>query len=624
VIDDPLEVRRQPLAWYVQQVTSGFAIVCHLLSSEYQNWELNNAKQALVAGLAHGMGKPLLILAHYPYSSPIDYRDLLHTHRTAAEAVSIFDNWLLRHLELYEKRQAQAGAYKVEERAQKKLRDITIGEPVAEFESESIPDYYVSTAAYTETLHSRYSIVVGRKGTGKTATLYALTEELSADPRNHVCVIKPIGYELEGLIAILRQELSRVEKGYLVESFWKFLLYTELTRSVYDQLHAKPEYYTRTPAEETLCEFVEQYESLIRPDFSTRLETAVVQLRVLQSTSAGENRRLRISELLHNEMLAKLRILLGRVLESKTKVAVLVDNLDKAWHANADLPLLSDLLFGLLSVGQRVSEEFAHDASGRAPVNLVFSIFLRSDIYAAMLEFAQERDKLPARLIIWTDPDLLRRVVELRFMKSGTDIKFPAEVWSRFFVPTVQGIPTWQYIALRILPRPRDLIYLVKSALQFAVNRGRTVVEERDIVDGERQYSRFALDALIVESGARIPNVEDLLLHFVQSSEVITDSGISERLVAADVPSSELENIIMLFGELTFIGFEVSPNRFDFMYDEQDARKILMMARKTADETTNGTRRFRIHPAFQAFLETKPYNASIPGQMTIDLSPPSS
>jgi hypothetical protein len=149
-------------------------------------------------------------------------------------------------------------------------------------------------------------------------------------------------------------------------------------------------------------------------------------------------------------------------------------------------------------------------------------------------------------------------------------------------------------------------------------------VEERDIVDGERQYSRFALDALIVESGARIPNVEDLLLHFVQSSEVITDSGISERLVAADVPSSELENIIMLFGELTFIGFEVSPNRFDFMYDEQDARKILMMARKTADETTNGTRRFRIHPAFQAFLETKPYNASIPGQMTIDLSPPSS
>ena len=58
VIDDPQEIHLQPFAWYVQQVTSAFAVVCHLLSTEYQNWELHNAKHALVAGLAHGMAKP--------------------------------------------------------------------------------------------------------------------------------------------------------------------------------------------------------------------------------------------------------------------------------------------------------------------------------------------------------------------------------------------------------------------------------------------------------------------------------------------------------------------------------------------------------------------------------------
>src|SRR5579872_4301693 len=31
VIDDPQEIRLQPFAWYVQQVTSAFAIICHLL-----------------------------------------------------------------------------------------------------------------------------------------------------------------------------------------------------------------------------------------------------------------------------------------------------------------------------------------------------------------------------------------------------------------------------------------------------------------------------------------------------------------------------------------------------------------------------------------------------------------
>jgi hypothetical protein len=481
------------------------------------------------------------------------------------------------------------------------------------------PTTTAATAAYTETLHSKYSLVVGRKGTGKTAALYALTEELRADPRNHVCVIKPVGYELEGLMSILREELSRAEKGYLVESFWKFLADTELTKSVYDQLLGKPDYYVRTPAEAALCEFIEQHQSLIVPEFSIRLETAVASLREVPPALQTESRRFRISELLHNEMLARLRVLLGEVLKTKAKVTILVDNLDKAWNTNGDLPLLSELLFGLLSVSRRVAEEFWRDASGRAAVNLFFVLFLRSDIYAAMLQFAKERDKLPARLMIWSDPDLLKRVIETRFMKSGADLKFPREVWERYFVPTVGGIPTWEYIGHRILPRPRDLIYLIKSSLQFAINRGRTRVEEKDFTDAERQYSRFALDALIVEAGVRISSVEDLLLHFVQSSEIITESEISARLIAADTPASKLEDIIRLFVELTFLGFEVAPNRFEFLYDEQDERKFSIMARKTADETTNGVRRFRIHPAFHAFLEIKPHSATTPGQMIISL-----
>jgi hypothetical protein len=608
VIDDPQEVRLQPFSWYVQQVTSAFAIVCHLLSTDYQDWELHNAKHALVAGLAHGRAKPLLMLAHEPYASPLDYRDLLRKHKTAAVAESIFADWSLPLVDQYEKRRARTAAYKAEERAQIELRDITVGEPIAEFESDSVPDYYVSIAAYTETLHSKYSLVVGRKGTGKTAMLYALTEELRADPRNHVSVIKPVGYELEELMTILREELSRAEKGYLVESFWKFLVYTELTKSVYDQLLGKPDYYVATPAETALLEFIEQHQSLIVPEFSARLESAVARLRELPHASSANSRRLKISELLHSEMLARLRVLLGEVLRTRARVAMLVDNLDKAWNADGDLPLLSELLFGLLSVSRRVAEEFSRDASGRAAVNLSFALFLRSDIYAAMLQFAKERDKLPARLIIWADPDLLRRVIEERFMKSVADIEVPREVWERYFVATVRDISTWEYITHRILPRPRDLVYLIKSALQFAVNRGRTCVEEKDLIDAEKQYSRFALDALIVEAGVRVARVEDLLLHFVQSSEVVTEAEISTRLVAAEIPLSQLEGVISVFVELTFLGFEVARNRFDFLYDERDKRKFSVMARKTADETTNGVRRFRIHPAFHAFLEIRPHS----------------
>lgn len=619
VIDDPQEAGLQALAWYVQQVTSAFAVVCHLLSTEYQNWQLHNAKHALVAGLAHGMARPLLMLAHDPYVSPIDYRDLLRTHRTAAQAEAIFADWSLPCIEQYEKRVAQAGIYRTEQRAQRELRDITIGEPVAEYESDSVPDYYVSTAFYNETLHSKYSIVVGRKGTGKTATLYALAEEFTADPRNHVCIIKPVGYELEGLLSVLRRELPRAETGYLVESFWKFLLYTELAKSAYDELLRKPEYYERTQAEAELCEFTERHRSLITPEFSLRLESAVARLRDMPAASSLEDQRLRISELLHYEMLSRLRVLLGQVLRRKARVAVLVDNLDKAWNPDGDLTLLSELLFGLFGVSRRVTDEFGRDASGRATVNLSFALFLRSDIFAAMLKFARERDKLPARVITWMDPELLRRVIEERLITSGADVQSPHQVWERYFVPTVRGLPTWEYLALRMLPRPRDLIYFVKAALQNAVNRGHARIEDSDLVDGERQYSRFALNALIVEAAVRIPTVEDLLTHFIQSPEVITRDDILARMAAADVPRSELDNVISCLGQMTFFGFEVGPNRFEFVQDERDTPKILFMAQKTADEITGGVRRFRIHPAFHAFLEVRPHPAGAPGQMAIEL-----
>ena len=278
VIDDPREVRILPLSWYVQHVDSAFAVTCQFLSTDYKNWELQNAKQALVAGVAHGLGKPLLMLAQDPYLSPIDYRDMLRRHGTAAAAEAIYNDWLLPIIEAYENRKKGAQQYEIEERARGELRSIAIGDPIAEFESEEVPDYFVPTAAYNEALRSRHSIFVGRKGTGKTASFYKLSEELRADPRNHICIVKPVEYELEGLMAMLAQQLAIADKGYLIESFWKFLLFTELAKSVYEEILGKPRYYERTEAEANLCAFVQEQQSLITPEFSLRLEAAVRRL----------------------------------------------------------------------------------------------------------------------------------------------------------------------------------------------------------------------------------------------------------------------------------------------------------------------------------------------------------
>jgi hypothetical protein len=619
VVDDPREVRVQPFSWYVQQATASSAVICHLLSTEHKNWELHNAKHALISGLAHGLGKPLLMLAHEPYTSPVDYRELLKSHATAARAEAIFDQWVAPITEAFEKRAADQETYEAEARAQGELRNIAIGDPIAEFEPNQLVEYFVPTAAYSEALRSKHSIFVGRKGTGKTATLYKLAEELSSDLRNQVCVIKPVDYELQGLLEMLAQELSRSEKGYLIESFWKFLLFTELAKGVYETLAAKPIYYVRTEAETQLVAFVEEFRPVITPEFSVRLDTAVTRLRNLATTTSAEKQRVSISERLHSEMLVRLRALLGSVLGTKARVAILVDNLDKAWNQRTDLQMLSELLFGLLSVSGRVAEEFEKESYWRNSVNLSLTIFLRSDIYAAMIRFARERDKLPIRRMTWEDPELLRRVLQERFIKSGADVIRPEEIWDKYFARTIRNIPIQEYLADAVLPRPRDLIYLVKTALQFAVNRGHTRIEEKDVVAAEESYSRFALDSLLVESGTRVPGLDELIYEFVGGPDVLTSDDIKHAMSQTRIPEEKLADVIDTLCEITFLGLEVGPGRFAYLYDEDSTTKLQVLARKTAAEHQAGASRYRINKVFHAYLEVHPRQEVSTAQMIIDL-----
>ena len=95
IIDaDPRESSYEGLAWYAQQIYSASAVVVHFDDPARQDAPVHNTRLALVAGLAFGMRKPLLMLAQEEYLSPIDYRDYLYVYHDARHAVSRVDTWL--------------------------------------------------------------------------------------------------------------------------------------------------------------------------------------------------------------------------------------------------------------------------------------------------------------------------------------------------------------------------------------------------------------------------------------------------------------------------------------------------------------------------------------------------
>ena len=605
IVDDPRESAIQTLSWYGQKIYGARGVLCHLTGPAREGARLHNARYALVSGLTFGFSKSLLMLSEGDYLAPIDYRDLLKCYRTASESIKYLEEWLLPLEEnSLEGRGAQLQYAEVLKLATElKGFQLKLGEHVAENEAEGlVHDYFVETTPYLEALEGRQTIFIGRKGTGKTANLLKLATTLKEDRGNLVCVIKPAAYEIESLVRLFNGYNERDTKGYVIESLWKFLLYTEMAYAIEQEI-GMPQWQINDELK-SLLHLLDEKEYALRGDFAVRLERCIESLFSLKYQGSVEQFRKGISEVLHEGVLKELRITLGNVLAKKKRVAILVDNLDKAWTKRADLDHLSEFLLGLLAAGGRVAFDFKRSDSRKYSVNVSLAVFLRSDIFSKVTEVAREPDKLSHTRLIWDDPELLSRIVEERFISSHGGSAQPSELWTRYFCPTVKRIQTQKYIIARILPRPRDIVFLVKTAVSIAINRGHTKVEEKDILDAEQQYSQYAIDSIMVENGVTLPELESILYEFAGCQNILTEQDVRSCILKAIGQEEKLPTIVDHLVNLTFLGSEIEEGRFAFSDDPREYLKNNVLANRLV-ESRGGPKLFKINPAFCTYLEVK-------------------
>ena len=170
VIDDPAENPSPTLDWYTRQIVHADAVLVHLLSAEEQNnWE-HNMKCSLVAGLAKGFERQLLMVAKQPFVPPVDYSSLLLTHETAEEAANAVSTWSTRLSQSLPDRRRRRTPTPSHQRTGLDIRHLNIGDSVAENERANIDTYFLETSAFTRAMDEPFTIVSGRQGTGKSAT----------------------------------------------------------------------------------------------------------------------------------------------------------------------------------------------------------------------------------------------------------------------------------------------------------------------------------------------------------------------------------------------------------------------------------------------------------------------
>lgn len=593
---DTTEIGAAPISWYLPNVWAASAAVIHFAAPRRSNSLIHNARAALVAGIAYGLNKQLLMVAEEQYQSPFDYQDILRIHTSSKQLGQIFDTWFasLKPAVIPTSVSTRRGL-------QTALQQLNFYEYVAEQESDTLDEYFVPTSEYESVLSSRSVLFVGRKGVGKTANMLEAARTLGEDRRNLVCVIKPVDYELTGLLDVLRRYQGKESRNYLIENMWKLLIYTELAKTLIEGAEGRGAGIGPRGALADLRDYVDERIPNVREDFALRLEQIVEALleNAKPDTRGIAASRDNIGAALGGVFMRDLRRKLESALAHYRRVAILIDNLDKAWDRHADLDDLSQLLLGLLTTVGRVASEFRRN-TGSEDLTFSLAVFLRDDIYQHLIRVAREPDKIKAASITWNDRNMLFRVIDERFAVSrGSN---PAELWSNFICPTVGVVPTRDYLFTRVLPRPRDLLFLVNNAVANAANAGHQQVLEDDIKDAERSYSRFAFEAALVANSITTNKLEELLYEFVGSPALITEDDIRAALGRARISLDAQADVISHLLSLQFIGREVGEGRFSYGTEGPDARVTDVLARKAA-EARGGVRRYRVHPAFCPFLE---------------------
>jgi hypothetical protein len=594
VVSDPKESSFEPITWFAPVLARSAGVVVHFAGRSRNRSTIYNRRHAFVAGMAVGMESPLLMIAEEDYFKPFDYEAKLLTYKYARECVQHARGWFesltFEAIDWHHGRRPHANP----------LVKLRLGEHVAENELDQLPDYFVETAAYNDVLSARDTIFIGHRGTGKTANALQALDELSRNKTILTVLIKPPAFEFPAMFAAVAS-LAPGQHEYFFDSLWRFVIQSEIAAAVLQTIEGKSRNVPLTPAEQGFLKYVNGAPFDIRGDISTRLEQTLNYLATKVAADEASNGRNLINESFHSQALNQLRKALGPVLQSRHRVAVAVDNLDKGWKRQSDFTLMARFILGLLIARGNVIRDFSKHDFWRARIKLTIAIFLRSDIYNYLRLEAREPDKLPLSTVKWTDPETLLSVIESRYLANVPTAQSAEDLWSSIFCQRLNGKDLREYLTEVTLPRPRDLVYLCNSAIGSAIDHHREVVEESDFMSATDAYSQYAYEALLVENRVTVPEMQNSLLAFLGADEIMAVGQVKEVLRTSGLDDERLGPMIDKLKSMSFLGSEVKAGVFEFPEVGSGADRAAVRAAKLCKDPLS--RRLRVHPAFHSFLD---------------------
>lgn len=462
-------------------------------------------------------------------------------------------------------------------------------------EDDAVLDYFLTTDAVNRVKNNEVFLLLGRKGSGKTAIVRHFTESEVGIPSR---AINLRGYPW-GVHA------SRVDLGASeVEAYvaaWRYLIAVELASLAYTESGSQSH-----PQGKAIKKYFEDNYNGVEPELGDILRPSRLKLSEISINPSVMGNKLGGVALDRNgqdasfgrELDAVSTALLDAVsvLVQETSIDRLLLHFDELDQGLSQLDSQrSKMIVGLILAAREVRRECEKKGTNINPV-----IYLRTDLWNE-LEFSDKNKISQTRsLHLEWSSESLKALVNTR-LEAKLD---PSVSWDKVDNGSLmRGSQTkWNHIMSRTLLRPRDVIKFLNSALEVAKGRSDSplVFSNEDLVAVREQYSSYLKSELDDEVLPHWSQWEEALQACSSISTITFDR---EQFVAdygnrksAGNPVSETEALRLLY-KFSVIGYErrsgYGGSSWAFQYTDPEVGWYSRASR------------FKVHPGLKEYAKLR-------------------
>jgi len=471
------------------------------------------------------------------------------------------------------------------------VKGNVLGDIRAEHDSKMLESSFWETSDYKSLLESNdRAIVVGRRGTGKSALVHMLAKHWSNKPKTKVMTISPEEEQIIGLrdtFELFGDKYLHIKAG--IKMAWRYGIYMEIITDLAN--HYKLQKNIDVAA---IAHHIQSWGSR-RQSISSKIRKKLKDILIAEQSP--QSRIADLSDALELDLIEE--VLFEALEKSDVQYVVFADKLDEGYSPD--------------DLGVAIVDGFIQtviDIKSRSKELVIAFAFVRDNIYRSISkldpDFTRNIEGQTLRLH-WDEYNLFNLVCNRMRIAFKCDIENNTRIWNQFAANELKGKDGFRTALKLTLYRPRDILVLLNDAFLRANSHDRKEIILEDIDATAKTISSNRLNDLHKEYESIFPALDEFTKVFTGCQpEISIPAAVEkvEKILLIDRLNKEKLQDIFLFENGTQVLQRLYSVGFIGLYNEQSASFVFCHDGKEPDRNFVSNSRLLIHPCYWLALGT--------------------